>query len=45
MLRKSPNPRADVQTHGAERGLDRLEGFSDSKPQTAHDLALGFLDG
>ena len=30
MLRKSPNRRADVQTHGAERGLDRFEGFSDA---------------
>ncbi len=30
MLRKSPNQQADVQTHGAERGLDRFEGFSDA---------------
>jgi hypothetical protein len=30
MIRKSPNQRADVQTHGAERGLDRFEGFSDA---------------
>jgi uncharacterized membrane protein len=30
MLPKSPNQQADVQTHGAERGLDRFEGFSDA---------------
>ncbi len=30
MIRNSPNQRADVQTHGAERGLDRFEGFSDA---------------
>ena len=30
MLRKSPYQRDDVQTHGAERGLDRFEGFSDA---------------
>ncbi len=30
MLRKTPNQRADVETHGAERGLDRFEGFSDA---------------
>ena len=27
---KTPNPRADGQTHGAERGLSRFEGFSDA---------------
>jgi hypothetical protein len=30
MLRKTPNQRTDVETHGAERGLDRFEGFSDA---------------
>ena len=30
MQRKSANQRADVQTHGAERGLDRFEGSSDA---------------
>jgi len=25
-----PHQRADVETHGAERGLDRFEGFSDA---------------
>ena len=30
MLAKALNQRADVETHGAERGLDRFEGFSDA---------------
>jgi hypothetical protein len=30
MLPKTPNQRPDVETHGAERGLDRFEGFSDA---------------
>jgi uncharacterized membrane protein len=30
MLRKEPNQRTDAETHGAERGLNRFEGFSDA---------------
>lgn len=30
MLRKGPNQRNDAETHGAVRGLDRFEGFSDA---------------
>src|SRR3954471_3425384 len=30
MLAKKPHQRADARTHGAERGLDRFEGFSDA---------------
>ena len=30
MLRNRRNQPADAQTHGAERGLDRFEGFSDA---------------
>src|SRR4051812_1944072 len=30
MLPETPNQRADVDTHGAERGLGRFEGFSDA---------------
>ena len=30
MLGNRPNQPADAQTHGAERGLDRFEGFSDA---------------
>ena len=30
MLRKGSNQRADAETHGAERGLNRFEGFSDA---------------
>ncbi|HET9395193.1 MAG TPA: TMEM175 family protein [Nitrospiraceae bacterium] len=30
MLRKGSNQRNDAETHGAERGLDRFEGFSDA---------------
>lgn len=30
MLRKGSNQRDDAETHGAERGLDRFEGFSDA---------------
>jgi uncharacterized membrane protein len=30
MQRKEPNQRAAAKTHGAERGLDRFEGFSDA---------------
>jgi uncharacterized membrane protein len=30
MTPETPNKRDDAQTHGAERGLDRFEGFSDA---------------
>ena len=30
MPSKTPSPRGDVKTHGAVRGLDRFEGFSDA---------------
>ena len=30
MLRKGHNQRTDAETHGAERGLNRFEGFSDA---------------
>ncbi|PSB65392.1 DUF1211 domain-containing protein [Chroococcidiopsis cubana CCALA 043] len=30
ILRKGPNQRNNAETHGAERGLDRFEGFSDA---------------
>ena len=30
MLRKEPNQRTGAETHGAERGLNRFEGFSDA---------------
>jgi uncharacterized membrane protein len=30
MLPKMPHQATDVETHGAERGLDRFEGFSDA---------------
>ena len=30
MLPKTPHRRADAETHGAERGVDRFEGFSDA---------------
>jgi uncharacterized membrane protein len=30
MPRETPGQRGDVETHGAERGLSRFEGFSDA---------------
>lgn len=30
MLRKDPTHRTHAETHGAERGLSRFEGFSDA---------------
>src|SRR5689334_24215999 len=30
MLRKGPDQRTNAATHGAERGLNRFEGFSDA---------------
>jgi uncharacterized membrane protein len=30
MPRETPSQRGDVETHGAVRGLDRFEGFSDA---------------
>ena len=29
-LRQAPNQRTGAETHGAERGLKRFEGFSDA---------------
>jgi hypothetical protein len=41
MLRKEPNQRTDAEKLGAERGLNRFEGFSDAvfeEPNEAEKL-------